>query len=569
MNEDQYDEEFRRKHPELFRNYRKEPVTAETIKTEGEKPFKDTAQVLATLSRLGIGYQAAVRGDAIRRRYQQFPFRGGDAPLVDVKTIPTKPKNSAHLIKELDNYLPSPIQTAQRRMGMKFGEFGVLGKKLKGEILDGDMEKRRMEWPREDALEGFPVMTDRGKVNSKFNPYLSHSERKYHWTSLPTAEELKRRGKLGPRWEYIDAEKPKRPIRTKGKLTTPERIKGRIERGAPVYTGQPVPDIEDLAHAAKGPGFEKTWERYDRSSVEGFPKELETHLQNKFGGSDSQMEAFKFVQTSAKKQAKILKDEMNKKSQFDFLSFALTATDPDVPKSKRLDIEDIHTLAQVMSDKPRSANLYDRGHNISAKNIARHEKQPTTADYASNIDPVEIKSSIRDFIPTTKGIDTLRIKEAGNIKRGARKDLPQPIQTLKGVSRNIEEEYVRFLNPEIDQAILRIPQEAWGEMLKYIRDGFDAKRSAGFSSFQDYLDDRGITRSQYDSFTKKSQDTLRKKFNKQKEFVTGKQQLDQQDEWIKELADDYLQKYTYEVETGIKKINPQLQYLEKYFPLDE
>jgi len=104
MNEEQYDEEFRRKHPELFRNYRKEPVTAETIKTEAEKPFKDTAQVLATASKLGIAYQTAVRGDAIRRRYQQFTFRGGDDPLVDVSTIPTKPKNSAHLVKKLDGY---------------------------------------------------------------------------------------------------------------------------------------------------------------------------------------------------------------------------------------------------------------------------------------------------------------------------------------------------------------------------------------------------------------------------------------------------------------------------------
>ena len=40
---EQYDEEFKRKHPELFRLYRDEPVTAETIKTEAEKPFKDTA----------------------------------------------------------------------------------------------------------------------------------------------------------------------------------------------------------------------------------------------------------------------------------------------------------------------------------------------------------------------------------------------------------------------------------------------------------------------------------------------------------------------------------------------
>ena len=82
---EQYDKEFRRKHPELFRHYRDEPVTAETIKTEAEKPFKATAQVLATASRLGLAYQAARMSEYTRLRYQQFPFRGGDAPLVDVK----------------------------------------------------------------------------------------------------------------------------------------------------------------------------------------------------------------------------------------------------------------------------------------------------------------------------------------------------------------------------------------------------------------------------------------------------------------------------------------------------
>ena len=82
------------KYKGLFRNYRREPVTADTIKTEAEKPFKDTAQGLAMISKLGISYQTAVHGDYIRRRYQQFPFRGGDAPLVDVKATPINNKEN-------------------------------------------------------------------------------------------------------------------------------------------------------------------------------------------------------------------------------------------------------------------------------------------------------------------------------------------------------------------------------------------------------------------------------------------------------------------------------------------
>ena len=118
MNEDQYDEEFRRKHPELFRNYRKEPVTAETIKTETEKPFKDAAQLAATALRVGAYHRAAMQADNLRIRTQQFPFRGGSG-IIDAKTIPIKPKNSTHLVKELDGYFPSgtltsPIRTAQR-----------------------------------------------------------------------------------------------------------------------------------------------------------------------------------------------------------------------------------------------------------------------------------------------------------------------------------------------------------------------------------------------------------------------------------------------------------------------
>ena len=79
----------------LFGNYRDEPVTAETIKDEAEKPFKNLAQLGLFVTKTGAAYNTLKIGNNIRQRYQQFPFRGGDAPLIDVKSISTKPTSSA------------------------------------------------------------------------------------------------------------------------------------------------------------------------------------------------------------------------------------------------------------------------------------------------------------------------------------------------------------------------------------------------------------------------------------------------------------------------------------------
>ena len=181
--------------------------------------YQNLEQAFQSLAILGGAATTKARQNYNRpRQYQQM--------LETEKLNNIKPKNSANLVKELNGYfpsgnLPTPIQTAQRRMGMQFGESGVLGKNLKGISEDKPIPQWQQQenYALEDALEGFPVMTTTGKLNSKFNPYLTHAERK-GWQPVPSPEELKRRGNLGRTWQHIDAEERKKNYK-------PEKIRRR------------------------------------------------------------------------------------------------------------------------------------------------------------------------------------------------------------------------------------------------------------------------------------------------------------------------------------------------------
>ena len=66
-----------------------ETVTAESIKQEAEAPIHSAAALLLLRGKMKYAGTMGKHVEGIRQRYQKFPFRGGDAPLVDVKA--TKP----------------------------------------------------------------------------------------------------------------------------------------------------------------------------------------------------------------------------------------------------------------------------------------------------------------------------------------------------------------------------------------------------------------------------------------------------------------------------------------------
>jgi len=304
-------------------------------------------------------------------------------------------------------------------------------------------------------------------------------------------------------------------------LNTPDRTRKKI------LENKITPTLEELDQAVVRGGNEVQGWRYDRSSVQGFSDDLAKQLQKEFGGTDAQRDAFQTLQKKAKFNLKKDIKALNKKMKFDYLEFANTAVLEGERLGRKLTDEDIYEIFLAMASNPKNADMFDLGHNISAKNIARQKRKGklTTADYKSNMD-IEIKKSIKDLIfrenksgeiipasrqpmeTTTKAKDSnvLRTVEKGNIARGSRTDSPKVIQLLQGVSPNVETEYVRFLDPQFDKILTDIiPQENHADFMQFLRDGIKKWQGRG------------------------------------KDKLLGKQQLDQFPEKIRELADDYLE----------------------------
>ena len=304
-------------------------------------------------------------------------------------------------------------------------------------------------------------------------------------------------------------------------LSTPDKVRRDILLGK-----KPKPTLEELDQAVVRGGNEVQGWRYDRKNVTGFSDDLAKQLQKEFGGTDAQIKKFQKIQKSSK--TKLLKDikTLNNKMQFDYLEFANTAVQEGERLGRKLTDEDIYEIFVNMARNPRNADLFDLGHEISAKNIARQQRKGklTTADYKSNMG-IEIKKSIKDLIfrentageiipaprqamevsSTATNTNVLRNVEKGNIARGSRTDAPKVIQLLKGVSPNVETEYLRFLDPQFNKILTDIvPPDKHDELMDFVRTGIKEWQGKG------------------------------------KDTLIGKQQLDQYPKKLRQLVDDYL-----------------------------
>ena len=315
--------------------------------------------------------------------------------------------------------------------------------------------------------------------------------------------------------------------RRRGRLPRPELERKKILEDTNLY-----PSIEQLDQAVMGSAAEiAAWNRgerwqYNRELVEGVSDDLVKQLQKELGGTDGQRDSFQLIQRATKSKLKTHLKKLNDKLQFDFLEFANLATMEGERLGRRLDPEDVYKLAVAMAKNPKLARTYDLGHNVSAKNTARRTRKGklTSADYASNMQ-MEISKSIKDLIfrednrgsivpkPSEPMItsgdksinNVLRVVEKGNIARGAREDLPLIVQHMMGVSPNIETEYMRYINPDIDTLVRDIiPYEDHEKFIKFLRDG------------------------------------IRKWQGRGKKRIIGKQQLDQYPQKLRELVDEYL-----------------------------
>lgn len=251
------------------------------------------------------------------------------------------------------------------------------------------------------------------------------------------------------------------------KRNTPDRVKDKI------LQNRINPTLEELEQASVGPGIEglkpkPTYKRPAETSSKEWEK-IGTRLQKKHGGTDGQKEAFIRLQIANKKALEQDIKDINKRMQFNYLEFANAAVGEldaiGYPVGSLTD-NDIYSIYLKMASDPRNADIFDKGHVRSAKNIWRETPKgvSTSADYVSNL-RMEMRRSIRDW--ANEGA----LVESGNIRRGSREDAPRIVEILRGVSPNVDIEYVRFIDKDFERAFTAasVPFERHEHFINYLK----------------------------------------------------------------------------------------------------
>ena len=328
--------------------------------------------------------------------------------------------------------------------------------------------------------------------------------------------------------------------------TTPGRYLEKISKDKPISSGRQPGDytVSELESAIRGPGKE-AYKPYLRNQVEKIDLNLGKKLQKKYGGTDEDVKAFIRKQVNAEIEVREALSQLNSKQR----DFQIGQLNVDNMTAKEIE-EAVKKLSKT--------TFYELGHIRSAKNVFRYEEL-MGANRASNMFP-EIAENVVDYSKTTGNpIRTVQ----GNRGRQARTDIPDDILTMTGTSRTIDEEYLKFINPELENVLTDlIPPQHQDRLFKIVEEGWKRFSSAGYPDFAEFLDEvHGIKYYKYNKLSQAKKNSLRVEFNKQKEPVIGKQQLDQFKPFVRRIVDEYigsiqagkdLQKYT---EKGLASVD--------------
>jgi hypothetical protein len=307
--------------------------------------------------------------------------------------------------------------------------------------------------------------------------------------------------------------------------TTPGRYLKKISKDKPLVKGRQPGDytVSELESAIRGPGKE-AYKPYIRSQVEKIDLNLGKKLQKKYGGTDKDVRAFIRKQIDAEVEVREALAQLNSKQR----DFQIGQLNADNMTAKEIE-EAVKEISQT--------TYYELGHIRSAKNVFRYEEL-MGANRASNMFP-EIAKNVEDISKITgKPIRTVQ----GNRGRQARTDIPDDILTMTGTSRTIDEEYLKFINPELENILTDlIPPQHQDRLFKIVEEGWKRFSSAGYPDFAEFLDEvHKIKYYKYKKLPQAKKNALRVEFNKQKEQVIGKQQLDQFKPFVRKIVDEYI-----------------------------
>ena len=347
-------------------------------------------------------------------------------------------------------------------------------------------------------------------------------------------------------------------------ITTPERQKARILDGRG--------DVFDLDAAVRGPGLEgkpgtPKYSPTIRKETTKIDKPLVAKLQKQYGGTDEQATAFLNQQKNYMRQVEEARVVLNR--EFKLLDFGFAFDDmleasaafTDYMKGLgparakaimgkvKPDITD-DELMQFFEKLRVDAGALDIGHINAAKNQYRLGQKG--ANYASNLE-LEPARNLTTISMDRRRNEVVKLVEKGNRSRGSRADLPTLLSQIKGTSKNIDEEYIKFLHPDLGDFLNDIlPVELHDDFTQYVMEGLEAHRRHGIQDFDDYIQEVwGFDFGGFKLLPKQSQKSIKEGFKNQKGMIHPQQQLDMynkpfrdstgyHESWVEEIINDYL-----------------------------
>ena len=322
-------------------------------------------------------------------------------------------------------------------------------------------------------------------------------------------------------------------------LTTPEKQKAKILAGKG--------DVFDLDAAVRGPGLEgkpgtPKYSPIVRKETTKIDKPLVATLQKKYGGTNEQAAAFLKHQQDFMRQIEEARSALNREFKLtefgfafdDMLEASAAFTDymkglgPARAKAVMGKVKPNITDDELMEffEKLRvDSGALDIGHIVAAKNQYRLGQKG--ANYASNLE-LEPARNLTTISMDRRRNEVVKLVEKGNRARGSRKDLPTMLTQMRGTSKNIDEEYLKFIHPDLDDFLTNIlPVELHDDFTQYVMEGLDARRKFGIQNFDDYLNEVfGFDYGGFKMLPKQSQKSIREGFRNQKGMIHGQQQLD-------------------------------------------
>ena len=376
-------------------------------------------------------------------------------------------------------------------------------------------------------------------------------------------------------------------------LTTPEKQKAKILAGKG--------DIFDLNAAVMGKGIEgrpgtpKYTQKLRADVVTKVDEKLVKQLQKKFGGTDTEAALFLQKQQEVLRQVEKAREYLNKEFKLQQFGFAFDDTieaiaafedwmrglGPARAKAVMGKVKPDITDTELMDffEKLRiDSGAYDIGHINAAKNIYRRLAGGggKGANFASNLE-LEPARNLVTISMDRRRKEVVKLIEKGNRARGSRKDLPIDINRMRGVSANIEEEYLKFIHPDMRNFLDNLlPVELHDDFIQSTMEALAEKRKFGIQDFDDYLME--VWDFDYGGFKllpKQSQKAIRDAFKNQKGMIHPQQQLDMfnqpytkgwkktatkenpmggyRESWVEEVINDYLNNLDEAQQLGLTK----------------